>query len=199
MRSHMLVLLVSALLMIAATLPAQTKKYDVKSGIITFELVMSAGKMKISQKVVLFFDEYGMKECKDTYSGGVLEQSNMSDGKTRYVIIHAKKTAYKRGDAYRGTEMRFDWDEVSAKDKSEGKAKKLANMTIAGKDCEAFETVTSGTRSTFAGWAHTTLFMDVVGNGIQSTTRALKIEENAKIPPEKFGVPAGFQVNQSGL
>ena len=52
---------------------------------------------------------------------------------------------------------------------------------------------------TIAGWAHITLFMDVVGNGIQSTTRALKIEENAKIPPEKFGVPAGFQVNQSGL
>jgi hypothetical protein len=32
------------------------------------------------------------------------------------------------------------------------------------------------------------------GSQMKSVTRAVKVEENARVPPEKFKVPAGFAV-----
>src|SRR5687768_4624980 len=44
-----------------------TNKYDLKSGIITFETVMSLDGSDIRSKKVLYFDDYGRKECEETY------------------------------------------------------------------------------------------------------------------------------------
>jgi len=171
------------------TLQAQQfKKYQIKSGIITFETAMTMGKFVMKIKSVVYFDDYGMKECKDTYDDNGIKESFFSDGKNLYLTIYAEKTVYKRGAAFRGTEYRFDWNEIAPS----GKAKKIANMTVCGKNCEAFEMNASGALNTYAGWNNICLYLGGNMKGMITTNKAVKIEENVPVPAAKFKVPAGF-------
>jgi hypothetical protein len=183
------VLLVFTVL-VAAT--GQTKKYDIKSGIVTFETTMKVGTMSIVTKSIVYFDDFGTKECKETYKDDVLKESFFSDGETLYALYHASKTAMKRGVAYRGTEFRFNWNEISDKDKKSGKAKQLPGVTIAGKKCESFEYSDGGTTTKYAGWSNICLMIDLTSKTVSSMTKAVKLEENAKVSADKFAVPAGF-------
>jgi len=74
--------------------------------------------MKIKNKSMVYFDDYGMKECHDIYAGERLTSSLFSDGQMVYEVNHGKKTASVREKAYRGTEFRFDWNEISEKDRT---------------------------------------------------------------------------------
>ncbi len=199
MISRYMTLLISVLMMMGVSLSAQTKKYDIKSGIVTFELAMKAGPTNITQKLVVSFDDYGMRECKDKYNGDKLMDSFLSDGKTLYSVGHAKKIASRRGDALRGTEVRFDWNDISDKDKKEGRAVKIGNMKVAGKDCEAYQTTTASGKSTFAGWSHILLYFDLRGTASQTTITATNIEENVNIPPAKFTIPADYKLKEMGM
>jgi hypothetical protein len=174
----------------------QEKKYDIKSGIVTFDNISAMGKMKITNKEVVYFDDFGMKECKETFEDGKLKESFFSDGKTLYKLIHGKQEAYKMGDASRGTELRCDWNEVSEKDKKEGKAKQLPEITIAGKKCQAFQVTSSSGTTKFAGWNHICMLTDLTSKGMSSVTKAVSIQENAKVSPDKFNVPAGYKIKQ---
>lgn len=189
--------LLAALVLLTSPVGAQVKKYDVKSGIVTFEQTISMGNMKIKSKVVLLFDDFGMKECKDTYRGDALEESFFSDGTHLFAVKHKQKAAYQRGKASRGTEMRFDWSEVSEKDKKEGKATQLPPVMIAGRTCASFQVVSGSTTSVFAGWKNITLLMDVASKSSRTIVKAVKVEENAAIPPGKFSVPSGYKTEIS--
>lgn len=171
---------------------AQTKKYDIKSGIITFETTAKMSGMTITNKSIVYFDDYGTKECKESYEGGALKESFFSDGKNLYGVYFADKMATKRGIAYKGTEFRFNWNDISDKDKKAGKAKQLPDLTVAGKKCESFEYSDGGTTTKYAGWSHICLLTDLTSKDITSVTKAVKLDENAKVPAEKFAVPAGF-------
>ena len=181
--------------------PVQVRKYDVKSGIVTFEDVIEAGTMTIKTKRVTFFDDYGMKECEDRYTGDALRESYFSDGQNLYSVMYSQKMTYLRGPAYRGTMYRFAWDEVSSQDKASGKAKQIAAMTIAGKTCDAFQVgdPASGDYTTYAGWNHVAFMIDMHGKGTHSVQKAVKFEENATVPSEKFQPPAGFAVKNSPI
>jgi len=191
--------LVLLFVLLSSTVFGQTGKYDIKSGIITFDYTIMLGKTKLTNKTIVYFDDYGMKECKEEYEGKELKKSFFSDGKTLYTVIHATKTAFKRGNAFRGTEFRFDLDEVSAKEKESGKARKLDNIIVAGKTCESFERRGTSDRTVFAGWNHIVLLTDYDAGTMKSTTRAVSVQENVKVPPDKFMVPAGYTVQQSTL
>jgi hypothetical protein len=175
-----------------AAAEAQTKKYDIKSGIVTFETTMKMSGITITTKSIVYFDDYGMKECKETYEEDALKESFFSDGKNLYKVIFGNKTAYKVGVPYRGTEMRFDWNDLSSKDIKAGKAKQLPGMTVAGKKCESYEYADAGTTTKYAGWSRICLLMDLTSKGMSSVTKAVKVEENAKVSAEKFKIPAGF-------
>ncbi len=171
------------------SLPAQqVKKYGIKSGIITLETALIMGKTEMKSKSVVYFDDYGMKECKDTYDGDKIKESFFSDGKNLYLTIYAEKAVYKRGTAFRGTEYKFDWNEI----KPSGKAKKLPNMTVVGKNCEAFEMEDRGNINTYAGWNGICFYMGTNQKNLKVVTKAVKFEENAAVPADKFKVPAGF-------
>jgi len=175
-------------------LAVQTKKYDIKSGIINFETTTKAGSVTVTRKHVVYFDDFGKKECREEYDGDTLKESYFSDGKNLYKVIHAERTAYRTGKAVRGTEFRYDWNEVPESHKREGDAKKLANMIIAGKNCESFQQSDSGTTTKFAGWNHICLFTEQTSRGMNSVSKAVKIEENVSVPAEKFKVPDGFRI-----
>lgn len=192
-----LILLLSLTIFLAAATGAQTanKKYDIKSGIVTYESVMKMAGMEMKQKLIVYFDDFGMKECKETYSGDTLEESYFSDGKELYRVKPDEKKAFKQGTASRGTELRVEWSEFGTeKDRQAGKYKKLPEMTIAAKKCDMFEyNDGKGTVTKYGGWNKILLYMDMQTKNLQSTQKALKVEENVKVPPEKFQVPAGYR------
>lgn len=172
-------------------LPAQqVKKYQIQSGLIAFETTVKMGGMDMKTKAVVYFDDFGMKECRDTYNydGNTIKESFFSDGKDLYLVIYGEKAVYKRGPAFRGTEYKFDWNEVQRS----GNAKKLPNMTVAGKNCEAFELNVRGNINTYAGWNNICLYIGTKQKNMDVVSRAVKFEENAKVPAEKFKIPAGF-------
>jgi hypothetical protein len=177
-------------------LNAEIKKYDIKSGIVTYNLTMKVGEFALpAQKIVVYFDDYGMKECKDTYNGKVLGQSYFSNGSDLYQVGYAHKTASKQGKAYRGTELRVSWDEFSDRDKKAGKVKKAPEMTIAGKNCEVF-IINDGKGQTtkLAGYKGVLMMIELNSGSTYSLLKAVSSQENAKVPADKFKVPAGFKI-----
>ncbi len=174
------------------------KKYGIKSGIITFETAMEMSGMKIPGKKMIYFDDYGMKECEETYEDDVLKESFVSDGKDRFKLFHAGKTIYKVGTATNGIAMPFNWDEVSQKDKGAGIAKSGGKVTVAGKECDSFtyvtETAGAQTTTKYAGWNHILLSMELSTSDMKSSEIAIKFEENAVVPADKFKAPAGYKV-----
>jgi hypothetical protein len=172
---------------------AQSRKYDVKSGIVTYQSV-TTGAANLTKKVVVTFDDYGAKERRDEYQGSKLKTSSLSDDVRRYRLQHDKKTAFDLGAAIkgRGTELRFAWDEVSEADKKEGRAKLLPSRAVAGKTCEAYELKTSMGPTSAAGFAHVTLFFESTAMGMTTTLTAVSFQENPAVPPGTFAVPAGW-------
>jgi hypothetical protein len=168
-------------------------KYGIKSGIVTFETDM----MDIKIKSVLYFDDYGTKEADEKYKGEEVESITICDGKERYNVIPSQKTAFSSGTCSRGIAYRFAWDEIATEDQGT-KAKKSANMTIAGKDCESFTYDLGSSFSVYAGWQNICLYLKTTTGGTDVIMKAIKIEENSNIPAEKFQLPSGYEVKKAG-
>lgn len=190
--------LIPAIFIFAGAVVAQEtlKKYDIKSGIITYDVVTKMGSFAMNSRAIVYFDEYGMKECKETYTGDKLEECFFSDGKDLYAVKIKQKTAYRRGSAYRGTELRVEYTEFGTdKDRSSGIVKRIPSMKVADKPCEMIEVNDGkGTVTKYGGWNKILLLMDTKTKDMQTTMRAVKVEENVKVQPEKFRVPSGYKV-----
>jgi hypothetical protein len=197
MKTYTIFLLIcAAFLMMASPLMSQIKKYDIKSGIVTYDLIMKVGKMKIKKKTIVYFDDFGMKECRETFSDNKLEESYFSDGKNLYSVRHAKKIVFKQGTAYRGTELRVEWSEFGTeKDRQSGKIKKMPAMSIAGKNCESFGSDDGkGTITVYGGWNKILMYLHVKTKSVETVQKAVTVEENVKVSEEKFKIPAGYAV-----
>jgi hypothetical protein len=192
-----LLLMLLALAVFAGTASAQTafKKYDIKSGIVTYEEVMKVSTMTIKTKYIVYFDDYGMKECRETWSvENVLTGVTFSDGKDLISLNIKKKKASKQGDAFRGTELRVEWSDFGTeKDRQSGKIKKLPAQVIAGKTCEIFESNDGkGGVTRYGGWSKILMLLDSKSSSTHVVRTAVKVEENVPVPADKFKVPAGY-------
>jgi hypothetical protein len=179
--------------------PAQAhaaKKYEIKSGIVTYQTEMVMAGMKIPGKVVLYFDDYGLKENEETYKGDTLTESFVADGVERFKLFHDQKMKVAAGKSTNGTAMPFDWANVSQKDKDSGVAKAGPRATVAGKECDTFTmlTKTAGmdVSTVYAGWHRIVLSMKLTSGEMTSTKIAVKVEETAAVPADKFQTPAGY-------
>jgi hypothetical protein len=148
--------------------------------------------MDIKNKVVLSFDDYGMKECRETYHGDKIRDVYFSNGKDLYRLNPDKKTAAKLGEASLGTEGRLDWNDISSADKKAGNAKQLPNMTIAGKTCEAFVANVAGSSTTYANWNHILMMIDMKSKDVTTLKKAVTVDEKTAVSADKFKVPAGY-------
>jgi hypothetical protein len=174
---------------------AANKKYGIKSGIVVFE----TDGMGIKSKVVLYFDDFGAKEAEEKYDlDNNITTSELCDGTNRYTLVYKDKAAYKSGECQRGVAYRFDWDGVSRAAQNYN-AKKLPNVSIAGKDSEAFSLESSGNTITYAGWNNVCLLIDQNTQFGPVSYKAISFEENPEIPEGKLSVPAGFEVKQPGV
>ena len=179
---------------LALNVSGQTKKYDIKSCTITFEMTQKMAGLDMKNKVVLLFDDYGMKECRETYTGDKISEVYFSDGKDLYSLKPDKKTAFKRGPAYRGTEVKIDWNEISSDDKKTRKAKQLPNMTVAGKTCEAIVVGLAESSTTYASWNHVLMLLDMKSKDVSVLKRAVMVDEKTAVSADKFKVPAGYTI-----
>jgi hypothetical protein len=194
-RTILLVLLAMAVFVCNASGQANFKKYDIKSGKVTYEQVMNVSSMTVKTKFIVYFDDYGMKECRETWSAdNVLSDVYLSDGKDLISINMKKKKATKQGTAYRGTELRVEWTDFGTeKDRQSGKIRKLPAQVIAGKTCEMFESGDpKGSYTRYGGWNKILMLLDSKSSSTQTVRTAVKVEENVPVPADKFKVPAGF-------
>jgi hypothetical protein len=170
------------------------KKYQIKSGIVTF---YNEG-MGMKTKRVLYFEDFGMKELEENFEEDAIKDATLCDGKNRYTIVYNDKTAYEEGVCFHGVAYRFDWSEVE-RSPAEYKPKKLPNIVIADKECESFSIQSGGTPIVYAGWNNVCLMIDQNTPFGRITYMAVMVEENATIPAEKFAVPAGFTIKKAQL
>lgn len=196
MKTRLLTFVVLLVFVIGVIAQVPFKKYDIKSGIITYDLSMHVAEMDMKEKTIVYFDDYGMKECKETYSSDKLRESAFNDGENLYIVKFDQKTAFNQGPASRGTELRVEWSEFGTeKERQEGKYKKVASKTVAGKTCEMFEyNDGKGNITQYGGWNKILLYQNTQRSNVRTTLSAVKVEENVNVPPEKFQVPAGFKV-----
>lgn len=170
------------------------RKYGVKSGAIVFETTLNTISVHMRYKTVVYFDDYGMKECRDTYRGDTLTESYLCDGKNTYRINHEKKEAFFSGKAYKGTEPGFGWDGVDEEDKRSGKVALAPDEMIAGKKCTVY-TIKSGVVTVkYAGWKGINMLSEIKSSGGVSFTTATDISIGA-VPAAKFLIPGGYKIS----
>ena len=169
------------------------RKYDVKSGVITFNTSMNTITVDVTYKTVVSFDHYGMVERRDTYDGNVLSETFLSDGFNNYNISHKNKQIVRTGKAYRGTESKFGWDKISQEDIKAGKVVKDPPMIIAGKECMVYTILAGIATVTYGGWKHIILLNKVESPGGKSISIAEKVEI---IPVDEnlFKLPEGYSI-----
>ena len=185
------IVIFGTLLLAAASFAVgQTKKYDLKSGIVTFETLTTEGRVTTAGKIVLYFDEYGRKECKDTYVGGMLTESVLSDGTNTYTVWHGMRVVFKRGPSTAGTEIRFDWEGIP--DNRKHTLKKLPDVKIADRPCEMYEQTKGTTSVRLAGWNHILLYREDLRAGGSRVLKAVRVD-SVSAPGNKFLPPPAYE------
>ncbi len=166
------------------------RKYGIKSAKITFTTQIA----DVEGLRILYFDNYGKDECEEIYEKGKLTESTLSFNNFMYKIIHKDKSAYKLGPTRTGVAYKFDWQQLPDKLKKEGRVIKTQNKEVAGKICEAYKMENAGIVTEFAGWNNICLFTEQKTKQGNSFSKAIKIEENIKIEPEKFSLSKDLMV-----
>lgn len=172
------------------------KKYDIKSGIITYETKMEMMGTVMKSKKILYFDDYGIKECEEEYKADengkeVLDKRDFVKNGDRYVCNPAYNNGSKSKAMGYGVAAPFNLDEASTM--KDNNFKKLGDETVCGKPCNGFSMVTPSGTIKMWGWNKITLktTLDEPSMKIKSETIATKIQENVAIPADKFEVPTG--------
>jgi prepilin-type processing-associated H-X9-DG protein len=186
---------VIALFAVCALCAQTANKYDIKSGIVTLESVSTVAGTQIKMSKIIYFDDYGMKECQETYSNGKLTNVLFCDGKDKIALQLKAKKAQKQGPAYRGIGMRVEINDMGTKkDIESGMVKKLPPMTIDSQSCEVIQVTRGNSVDLYAGWHQVMVYMKTSSAGVSTEIKAVKLQANAVVPKEKFQVPAGFTV-----
>jgi len=195
MKRNMFLFMVTMITLIAAKTQAQFHKYDIKSGIATLEFVSTVGGAQIKMTKIVYFDDYGMKECQETYSNGKLGGVFFCDGKNKYSLNLKSKKAQNQGTSDRGIGTRIEIHDMGTKeDIQSGKVKIISPMTLAGQPCEVIQVSKGKTPDIYGGWHHVMVYMKSSSSGVSTEIKAVKLEPNAAVPKEKFEIPAGFSV-----
>jgi hypothetical protein len=181
---------------------SHSKKYSIKSGIITF----SVGNSMTSEKQVkkVYFDDFGVKETSEVYSKDKLVEKmiNKADGYVYQISVLRKSGIRSKHAMATGTEMKFDVSDASWPNdmKKQYNYTKLPNEKILDKDCEIFTTEYEKLKAKYAGWNGMLLMIETsmpMGTITMTTkTVATKIEENAAIPESVWEVPAGITLTE---
>lgn len=174
------------------------KKYDIKSGIITYQTKMEMSGMVIKKKSILYFDDYGLKESEEKYNvdaatgkESLSERNFVKDG-YHYICSIEQNAGIKNKQRGYGVAALFDMGE--AETMKENNFKKQADETVCGKTCSAFSMETPSGKISMCGWNRIVLKTRVDNESMKTETIATNIDENGAIPGDKFEVPNGMKI-----
>ncbi len=171
------------------------ERYGIKSGIVVSkaELPNNMG----STTTTLYFTDHGKKEYTEMESK--IEMMGMSqNNKNASIIKNGYMYSWTPGETT-GSKIKIDealdlstmdFDEMSEERKNELNLKKIGTETILGKKCDiyAVENPQMGSGKVSV-WKNLVLKTQADAMGMTMKSEAISIDENAKIPKEKFEVP----------
>ncbi len=177
------------------------KKYGIKSGIIHFETTNNLSNIKIEN--IVYFDDYGAKEAKETYVNGVLNDKvvNKNDGWLYQINLKQKSGRKSESAGESGTEIKFNSGEFWTPEQKKVQKFNIGHgETVCGKECNVFTTDDGNIKSKFAGWKGITMLLETsTYNGkmkFTTSNKAVKIEENVFIPKKAFEIPVDINMYQ---
>jgi hypothetical protein len=181
---------------------SHTKKYGIKSGIITFTVETNLMEEKQVKKV--YFDEFGTRETSEKYKKNILVEKmiNKADGYVYQLAVDRNSGIRSKHAMATGTEMKFDLSDSAWPDnmKKQYNYGKLANENICGKDCEVFTTEFENIKAKYAGWNGILLMIEtsmLMGKTTMTTKSvAIKFEENVEIPASVWEIPEGIKLTE---
>jgi len=179
------------------------KRYGLESGI--FELLTESSMMKSTE--IIHFDRWGLRETKERTTeikAGTFTQNQHSmellDGETTVTVDLDSK----RGSRITNNLMTTIIDRTSSRDMEEAGQKILKSMggkrvgeeSVLGKSCQVWEIQSLKTKTWV--WKNIGLKSESGFGGMTTKITAVRVEENVKIPEEKFRVPEGIPITESG-
>lgn len=176
-------------------------KYQLKSGIIHMDV--ENGIMSGVSKSILYFDNYGNKECTETNMEmemmgqkiKIHQLSIIADGYI-YAIDLDKKTGTKMKMSSLSDPSKIDYNNLNSNEMKEYNIKKEGTETLLGKKCDIYSM--SHAKMNLKGktwiWNGINMKSNISMGGITVKTTTTKIEENASVPSSKFVVPNGIKI-----
>lgn len=188
-----LVMSLAVIALALGSLGAQAyKKYDIKSGIVTIDYTVKIGKTEIKSQKVIYFDDYGAKQCEESSSNGKATGAVFCDEKDQWALDYQKKTAKRQASGSGGMGPRVELDFFGTKeDIASGAVKKMPSMTLAGQSCDVIQVTRKSEVTIYGGWHRVLVYMKTSGATMQTEMKPTKLEAVA-VPKEKFQVPAGY-------
>lgn len=171
------------------------QKYTVKSGIVEYENVA----MGITMKKTLYFDDYGKKECEESFFEGNLNEVNYTDGTDRFTMRMNDKNKIcwvSKGNGRYGLAAKVDVAGVKNY-KGRMEISVLPNRTIAGFDCEGYVSKRRKMETSMFGYKNVLMSMENTGR-MKVKSTAVKASFDVEIPADKFQPRAGFTLKEIG-
>lgn len=174
-----------------------TKKYEIKSGVVTYKAVT----MGMEQKITTSFDDYGALEATDTYMemmGEKIHTKNiMRDGYT-YSISFDEKQATKTKMFGNAAAMAFA--NLSKDIEEKMNLKRHGKENIVGFECEkmTYDYKEMSTKGTVWSYKGVPLKQEANAMGIEVKMEPVSFEEKS-VDKSVFEVPAGFKVIENKI
>lgn len=175
-------------------------KYAIKSGI----LQMKATTLGISQDITIYFDDFGDREMTDinvSMLGVKTHQMVISDSGNLYTIDLDKKTGYKIKADTQNIEKPEDFNflKLTEKNVKDFQIKKEGQAQFLDRLCDIYKVNNSKFNGTFYVWKGIALKTEANAMNMKTTIEVKKIEENVKIPADKFKIPDGVKISDIDL
>lgn len=172
--------------------PAPKGKYSLKSGIVE----MKSQVMGMEQKQVLFFDEYGAKECVEVTAsmfGQKAHNLNINKDGYAYSIDMVKKIGTKIKIP---TDAALNFNDLGKGIAKEMNIKKTGTETVLGKTCDKYtiDYKKQQMKGYYLVWNGIALKTELTVMGMKTLVEVTKIDENAAVPADKFEIPKGIKI-----
>ena len=176
-------------------MPADAR-FGMKSGIITYEASM----LLMKQDVVIYFDNYG-KDTRTEIHFNMLgkEVNNITISDSAWV--HSWDPESMTGSRFPmdvKSPDNINFNKLTDELKKELKIKEEGSEVVLGRNCVVYSlnAEASGIKGTYVIWKGIALRTETVARGQKVEMKAVKIEENVPIPPDRFKVPSGINFRE---
>ena len=179
------------------------KRYGLESGIVEFRV--EANMMKTSETI--YFDRWGLRETKQRRTE--INVGSISQTQNAMEFLDGETTVNVDLDNKRGTRIKNNLlttiaDRTSSKNMEEASekflkamgGKKIGEEAVLGKTCQVWDIQSLKAKNWV--WKNIALKAESGLGGMTTTITAVRVEENAKIPVEKFKIPDGIPITESG-